>query len=123
MSNRLAWFCVTMTILFTVYGQMVARWQAKDVVLSGTVENKAISVLCFMFTPWMLSVILVAFLASLCWVAAMTRLPLTTAYPFMSLPFVVVAILSATFLNEPLGLQRILGIGIVMAGLVVLSRA
>ena len=64
-----------------------------------------------------------AFLASLAWMAAMTRFELNYAYPFMSLAFIIVMFFSVLFLNESLTLQSILGTVMVVAGLIVLARA
>jgi drug/metabolite transporter (DMT)-like permease len=64
-----------------------------------------------------------AFLASLAWMAAMTRFELNYAYPFMSLAFIIVMFFSVLFLNESLTPQAILGTVMVVAGLIVISRA
>jgi drug/metabolite transporter (DMT)-like permease len=63
-----------------------------------------------------------AFLASLAWMAAMTRFDLNYAYPFMSLAFVVVMGFSVLFLGEQLSAQRVAGTLLVVAGLVVITR-
>jgi drug/metabolite transporter (DMT)-like permease len=49
---------------------------------------------------WILSGFLSAFLASLCWMAAMTKFELSFAYPFMSLSFVFVLVSSMLFFGE-----------------------
>ena len=64
-----------------------------------------------------------AFLASLACMAAMTRFELNYAYPFMSLAFIIVMFFSVLFLTESLTRQSILGTVMVVAGLIVISRA
>jgi multidrug transporter EmrE-like cation transporter len=123
MSSRLAWFAVAMTILFTVYGQMAVRMRAMHVSLPSGGPEKVQAVFALLLDPWIASALGAAFIAALFWIAAMTKLPLTTAYPFMSLPFIIVAILAALFLNEPLNAARLAGIGMVVAGLIVIARA
>jgi uncharacterized membrane protein len=54
--------------------------------------------------------------------AAMTKFDLSHAYPFMSLNFVLVLVLSAWLLSEPVTLQKILGIALIVAGTMVASR-
>ena len=64
-----------------------------------------------------------AFLASLAWMAAMTRFDLNYAYPFMSLAFIIVMLFSVFFLNESLTLQSVLGTVMVVTGLIVIAKA
>jgi multidrug transporter EmrE-like cation transporter len=54
--------------------------------------------------------------------AAMTQFELSFAYPFMSLAFVVVMILSIMFLGEQLTWTKIAGTLIIITGLFVITR-
>jgi uncharacterized membrane protein len=72
--------------------------------------------------PWVLSGFLAAFAASLAWMAAMTKLELSHAYPFMSLNFVFVIILSSLLFQETITLPKIVGLGLIILGIVVGSR-
>ncbi len=65
---------------------------------------------------------LAAFLASLAWMAAMTKLDLSHAYPFISLTFVLVIILSNVFFHEVITTPKIIGLGLIVLGTVVGSR-
>jgi multidrug transporter EmrE-like cation transporter len=78
--------------------------------------DKILFLLQQFFNPWIISGLFAAFLASLAWMAAMTRFELNYAYPFMSLAFVIVMIFSAVFLNEPLTPQGIFGTLMVVGG-------
>jgi drug/metabolite transporter (DMT)-like permease len=115
---------VLTTLFFTVYGQLVLRWQVQDV---GHLPAGATEKLAFLFrlllNPWIVSGFVAAFLASLAWMAAMTRLELSYAYPFMSLAFVLVMVFGVAFLGEAVNVAKVLGTLIVMAGLVVIARA
>ena len=57
-----------------------------------------------------------AFVAALCWMLALNRLPLSRAYPFMGLSFVLVLFLSAALLGEPLTWQKLAGALLICAG-------
>jgi drug/metabolite transporter (DMT)-like permease len=72
--------------------------------------------------PWILSGFVSAFLASLAWMAAMTRFDLGYAYPFMSLAFVIVMLFGIAFLGEAPSTSKVMGTLLVMAGLVVIAR-
>jgi drug/metabolite transporter (DMT)-like permease len=72
--------------------------------------------------PYVISSFASAFLASLTWMAALTKFELSYAYPFMSLAFIVVLILSFFMFQEPLTTNRVLGTCIIVAGLLIASR-
>jgi multidrug transporter EmrE-like cation transporter len=63
-----------------------------------------------------------AFGAALCWMLAMVELDLSHAYPFVSLSFVVVLLLSAALFGEPLNFVKIAGIALIVAGVALGSQ-
>jgi multidrug transporter EmrE-like cation transporter len=54
--------------------------------------------------------------------AALTRLELSVAYPFMSLAFPLVAILSVPLFGEHFTILKAIGTGFILVGLFLLSR-
>ena len=66
---------------------------------------------------------MVCYGASLCvWLAALSKAPVSTAYPMLSLGYVVVAVVSVTWLGETLSPAKMLGIALICAGVVLVSR-
>jgi multidrug transporter EmrE-like cation transporter len=62
--------------------------------------------------------------ASLCvWIAALTKAPVSTAYPMLSLGYVVVAVISVGWLGETVTPAKILGIALICGGVVLVSRS
>ncbi|MGO8754185.1 MAG: EamA family transporter [Gallionellaceae bacterium] len=114
---------ILLTLLFTVYGQLVLKWQIGGAgpMPEGSAE-KVLFLLQQFLNPWIMSGFVSAFLASLAWMAAMTRFDLNYAYPFMSLSFIIVMVFTVLFLNEQLSPQRIAGTLMVAAGLIVMTR-
>ncbi|TXH28872.1 MAG: hypothetical protein E6Q99_01845 [Elusimicrobia bacterium] len=114
---------IALTLFFTVYGQLVLKWQMGS---AGPLPENHFDKLCFLlqqfFNPWILSGFVSAFVASLAWMAAMTRFELNYAYPFMSLAFVIVMGFSVLFLSEQVTLTRLLGTLMVVSGLIVMTR-
>jgi multidrug transporter EmrE-like cation transporter len=51
--------------------------------------------------------------------AAMTKFPLSYAYPFMSLAFVLVMFLSAVFFKEPVTIPKSIGLGLIILGIII----
>ena len=111
------------TIVFTVYGQLVLKWRIGNFgPLPVDIVDKLKFLISLLFDPVIFSGFAAAFLASLAWMAAMTKFDLSHAYPFMSLNFVVVLLLSGWLLSEPMNLQKALGVGLIVLGTVVAAR-
>jgi len=111
------------TILLTVYAQLVFKWQ---VAMAGTFPvgsmERILFLLRVLFNPWVISSYVTALLASLFWMAALTQFELSYAYPFISLTFVLVLLLSGVFFHEPITRPKILGVLLIVAGVIVGSR-
>ncbi|MGI4814053.1 MAG: SMR family transporter [Janthinobacterium lividum] len=56
------------------------------------------------------------------WIAALTRVPVTVAYPMLSIGYVVNALLACYLLGETLSPMRMIGIVIILVGVFVLTR-
>lgn len=123
MSRLLDYLYILATIFFTVYGQLILKWRiSKFGPLPMDTFEKIKFVLALLFDPAIFSGFAAAFLASLAWMAAMTKFDLSHAYPFMSLNFVVVLFLSGWLLNEPITLQKALGVALIVTGTIVAAR-
>lgn len=123
MPRLLDYLYIFATIGFTVYGQLILKWR---IVRFGPLPVDAFEKVKFLisllFDPAIFSGFAAAFLASLAWMAAMTKFDLSHAYPFMSLNFVVVLLFSGWLLSEPMTFQRVLGVGMIVLGTVVAAR-
>lgn len=111
------------TILLTIYGQIVVKWQVSGAgaLPEGNAE-KTWFLVALLLNPWILSAFAAAFLASVCWMAAMTKFQLSYAYPFTSLSFIMVLLLSGLIFRESITLPKVLGAVIIMVGIAVGSR-
>ena len=112
------------TVLFTVYGQLVLKWRIGNY---GSLPDPLIDKLFFLlqlFTDgYILSGFVAAFMASLCWMAAMTKFDVSYAYPFMSSAFVLVLVFSALFFREPITWQKVVGMICIAIGILITSRS
>ncbi|HTC38170.1 MAG TPA: SMR family transporter [Steroidobacteraceae bacterium] len=67
---------------------------------------------------------MLCYAASVCvWVAALSKAPVSTAYPMLSLGYVVVAAISVAWLGESLTPAKMLGIALICIGVVLVSRS
>ncbi len=119
----MSYFYIFMTILLTVFGQITIKWQVLKVgSLPEDTTAKIIFMLHLLLNPWIISALAAAFLASFFWMAAMTKLQLSHAYPFMGLTFVLVLLASGLFFHEPISTLKVLGVALIVLGLVVASQ-
>jgi multidrug transporter EmrE-like cation transporter len=70
---------------------------------------------------WMISGIACFLTEAVIWTIALTKLPLSIAFPAGSLGFVFVALLSRAFLGERVGRLRWMGIALILAGVTLVS--
>jgi uncharacterized membrane protein len=74
-----------------------------------------------LFTPYVLVGLLLYTLSTLLWLVALSRCSLNFAYPFTAATFVLVILLSAILLGEPLPLSRLIGVLIIIGGIFVVA--
>ncbi|RYH15324.1 MAG: hypothetical protein EON54_28775, partial [Alcaligenaceae bacterium] len=94
---------IFLTIALTVFGQIAIKMQVLQAgALPEACGDKLAFLIRLLLNPWIISAFIAAFLASISWIGAMTKFPLSHAYPFMALNFVIVVLLSGWFFQEPL---------------------
>jgi multidrug transporter EmrE-like cation transporter len=120
----MGYFYIFGTIFFTVYGQLVLKWRILGVgALPESTLDKVVFLSKLLLDPYIFSGFLSAFIASFFWMAAMTKFDISYAYPFMSSAFVLVFLLSVILFQEPVTWQKIVGLVLIVAGIVVTSRS
>jgi uncharacterized membrane protein len=109
------------TLFFTVYGQIVLKWRLSglNVVLPDGLLDKVIYLIKLIFDPFVFSGFISAFVASLFWMAAMTKFEITQAYPFMSLAPALVFVIGILFLGEAFSIGKLIGLILIMVGIFV----
>jgi len=119
------YFYIFGTIFFTVYGQIVLKWRMNGIgaLPDGGFTDKVFFLIKILFDPWVFSGFFAAFIASFFWMAAMTKFDISYAYPFMSGAFVLVFLLSVLLFNEPITWQKVSGLLLIVAGIIVTSRS
>ena len=103
---------------------MIIKWR---ILKYGALPANFLEKITFLFKllmdPFILSGFLSAFIASLFWMAAMTKFDISFAYPFMSLAFVFVLVLSWLLFGEQMSVPKIVGLTLIIAGIIVSSRS
>ena len=56
------------------------------------------------------------------WIGVLARLPVSVAYPLLSLGYVIGLFASYWFFGESLGTEKLVGVGLILAGVYLLSK-
>jgi multidrug transporter EmrE-like cation transporter len=108
------------TIIFTIYGQIILKWRLNKL---GELPEDLLGKLAFLLSAlldlYIISGFASAFIASIFWMAAMTKFEITVAYPFMSLAPALVFLIGVLFLGEAFTWGKILGLILIVIGTVV----
>jgi drug/metabolite transporter (DMT)-like permease len=114
---------VAMTVLLTVYGQIIIKWQTGKAGPFPDDQAERFRYLgSFLTSPWVISSLAAAVIAALAWIAALSHLDLSRAYPFVSASFVLVLVLSAIIFGESMGVLKVLGALLIVLGLIIGSQ-
>lgn len=73
--------------------------------------------------PWVFFGLLIYGLGTVFWLAALSRVDLSYAYPFASLSYVAMLIISYFIFGESISLLRIAGTAVIIIGVLLISRS
>jgi len=71
--------------------------------------------------PYVLGGLCAYGVSAILWLLVLSRVPLSLAYPLVSLAFIAVVVLSALVLHEPVSAMRIAAVALIVCGVVVLG--
>lgn len=106
-----------LTVLAIGVGQVLFK-------LGATASNvEGASLLARYANPWLLSAFVLYVGATALWVYVLKHVPLSVAYPFMGLAFLVVPLAAALFAGEPLAARHLAGGAVIAAGIWIAQSA
>lgn len=109
---------IFVTITFTVIGQLLVKLGMSRVASSFGHVPKLSSVIAAGFLqPAVIAGLGCAALAAVAWFPAISRLPISVAYPFMALPIVLVLLLAPICFSERVTVNQWIGVIVVTLGL------
>ena len=77
----------------------------------------------FIFNPWLLVALASSSAGMLLWLLALRHLPLSIAYPWTALVYILTPLISALLFQDVLSLHYILGMGCVIAGVFITTTS
>jgi len=73
--------------------------------------------------PWVIGGMLLHVSALVVWLWALSKVDISFAYPFLALGYVLVSAMAWLWLGEELNSMKMLGMGIIVVGILVLAKA
>jgi len=112
------------TILFTIYGQLILKWRiVKYGQLPELLTQKLIFLLKLLTDPFILSGFISAFVASLFWMAAMTKMDLSHAYPIIVGGLAIFTSFAAVILfRESFSVYKVTGLMLIVLGIYFINK-
>jgi multidrug transporter EmrE-like cation transporter len=124
MSRVLDHIYIILTIIFTVYSQLIMRWQVpKAGALPSEISSKINFILELFLNPWIISSIAATFLAGISWMLVMTKFEISYAYPWVSLNFILMLSLGVLLFGEFFSFTKFIGTSFVVVGIVLIARS
>ena len=112
------------TIFFTVYGQLILKWRiVKYGALPEVLTDKLFFLFKLLFDPFIFSGFISAFVASFFWMAAMTKMDLSYAYPIIVGGLAIFTSFAAVILfRESISLYKVTGLMLIVLGIYFINK-
>ena len=75
------------------------------------------------FQPYIMGGMACYAISLVVWIMGLSRVPVSVAYPMLSIGYVVNAIIAYYWFGEPLAMQKMLGIGFIVVGVVLVAKS
>ena len=86
-------------------------------------EGLISALLKIIFQPWIFGGLICYVFSVTIWIVALSRIPVSVAYPMLSIGYVVNAVAAWYLFGEILSAQKIFGIGIIIIGVYIISKS
>jgi multidrug transporter EmrE-like cation transporter len=114
---------IAATVIFTVYSQLVMRWQVSQTdSLPIDLSGKVNFIYHLFLNPWVFSSIVATLLAGISWMLAISRFEISFVYPWIGLNFVLILCFGVLFFGETFTVTKLVGTLLVVVGIIVMSR-
>jgi len=114
---------IVLSVTLSAIGQVCFKLGLNSLNLSGASHGPVQSLALTLLTPEVMAGLGFYGLGTLLWLSALDRVELSQAYPFVSLGFALTTVCGWWLFNDQVSLQRVIGIAVVMAGIVLVARS
>ncbi|SFL72603.1 Multidrug transporter EmrE [Paenibacillus sp. 1_12] len=108
------------SIVLGAVGQVLMKWGIESLKVGDTTTVTGLGLL----RAWPVAAGLGSYaLSSICWLLALRKFPLSTAYPMVSLGYVFVMLMSIWLFQETISMQKWLGAAVILGGVALIARS
>jgi multidrug transporter EmrE-like cation transporter len=108
------------TIFFTSLGQVLIKYGTLD--SPNMIETLGDKLIYYFTNVYILFGLFVYIISAVLWIFVLSKLPLSIAYPMVSLGYVVVFIFSIFLFNEAINIYKVMGLLFIIMGVIILSQ-
>lgn len=76
----------------------------------------------FFFEPKIIGGLFLYFLSALFYIFSLKKIPLSVAFPTISISYIVVAYLAHLIWNEPFGVNQFIALALIISGIIILHK-
>lgn len=110
------------SILFSAFAQLVMKIGMTKIRAMGPLAGTD-AVMAVATSPYVIGGLGLYGIGAMMWLSVLSRVPLSAAYPLVSLGFVFVALMGWGILGETMPFARVAGIGLILAGVVLVGSS
>lgn len=110
-------------VLLNTVGQIVMKAGATSLAsLNFSLTNLPQVFLTILKSPLMMSALTLYGLSAIVWIMALSKMDLSQAYPMTSIGYILTALIGVMAFGEVMTLNRLVGLGLILIGVLVLAR-
>lgn len=117
------WWLILLSILSGVAGQTVIKMGVSQPGASEAASGLFSLVNMIVRSPLVLLGLMLYGIGALAWIAVLSRVNLSVAYPFLALNFILVTLSSLLFLGESIPGLRWVGVLVICGGILLVARS
>ncbi len=111
--TELAYYsCLAVSILLGIVGQITLK----------TAANSSATISAQFLDPLTIAGLAIYFVAALSYIVALKRIPLSLAFPSVSVSYAIVALLAHMLWGEPFGWPQIVGTALISSGVLLIHQ-
>lgn len=122
--NALSFVIILVGVLLNAIGQLLLKAGANALkTMTLSFQNPVMSGVRILFEPHIFAGLVCYVISVGVWLTALSRVPVSVAYPMLSIGYVLNAIAAYYLFGESLSGAKLLGIGVIVVGVVLVARS
>ena len=126
-SQSMTWgaFALVMTgVLLNAVAQLALKASVSDTgVISLDMQSLLSSAGTLVSNLWLWVGLTCYAISVVVWILALSRVDVSIAYPMLSIGYILNAVAASHLFNEPMGVGKVIGIGVIILGVYILARS